>query len=81
MDLKAWSIDGKDSWFFKKDQAVIGAMADLGVHKADLLRFILGEEIIEVAAFIETSAKKETVLTICRLYFTNGEWYYWDTCC
>ena len=35
-------------------------MGDLGVHKADLLRFLLGEEIIEVGAFAETSAKKET---------------------
>ena len=23
---EGWSIDGKDSWFFKKNQAVIGAM-------------------------------------------------------
>lgn len=56
---EGWSIDGKDSWFFKKSEAGIGAMADLGVHKADLLRFLLGEEIIEVAGFVETSAKKE----------------------
>ncbi|MBO1914739.1 Gfo/Idh/MocA family oxidoreductase, partial [Microvirga sp. 3-52] len=49
-----WSVDGADSWFFKKDQAFIGAMGDLGVHKADLLRFLLGEEFVEVAGFIET---------------------------
>src|SRR5699024_6823151 len=32
----SWSIDGKDSWFFNKEEAFIGAMGDLGVHKADL---------------------------------------------
>ncbi|MFY4773654.1 Gfo/Idh/MocA family protein [Metabacillus sp. RGM 3146] len=52
-----WSVDGKDSWFFQKDKAFIGAMGDLGVHKTDLLRYVLGEEIAEVGAFVETSAK------------------------
>ncbi|MGP7817435.1 Gfo/Idh/MocA family protein [Niallia sp. 01092] len=52
-----WSVEGKEGWFFKKEQAFIGAMGDLGVHKADLLRYILGEEFVEVAAFVETSAK------------------------
>ncbi|MFS0592436.1 Gfo/Idh/MocA family oxidoreductase [Cytobacillus horneckiae] len=57
---ESWSADGKESWFFKKDQAFIGAMGDLGVHKADLLRFLLGEEFVEVASFVETSAKENT---------------------
>ncbi|WP_088103256.1 Gfo/Idh/MocA family protein [Halalkalibacter urbisdiaboli] len=57
---EGWSADGKESWFFKKDQAFIGAMGDLGVHKTDLLRFILGEEFVEVGAFVETSAKENT---------------------
>ncbi|WP_142388719.1 Gfo/Idh/MocA family protein, partial [Bacillus thuringiensis] len=45
-----WSVDGKESWFFKKDEAFLGAMGDLGVHKADLIRYILNEEITEVGA-------------------------------
>lgn len=53
-----WSADGRDSWFFKKEQAFIGAMGDLGVHKVDLLRYVLGEEFVEVASFVETSAKE-----------------------
>ncbi|MGE7119442.1 Gfo/Idh/MocA family protein [Peribacillus sp. NPDC046944] len=56
---ETWSVDGENSWFFKKDQAVIGAMGDLGVHKADLLRYVLGEEFVEVGAFVETSAKQQ----------------------
>lgn len=54
---EGWSIDGKDSWFFEKEKAYIGAMGDLGVHKTDLIRYLLGEEIVEVGAFIETTAK------------------------
>lgn len=54
---EGWSADGEDSWFFKKNEAFLGAMGDLGVHKTDLLRFLLGEEFVEVGAFVETSAK------------------------
>ncbi|WP_078548569.1 Gfo/Idh/MocA family protein [Litchfieldia alkalitelluris] len=54
---EGWSVDGKESWFFNKEKAFIGAMGDLGVHKTDLLRYVLGEEIVEVGAFVETSAK------------------------
>ncbi|GAA0337260.1 Gfo/Idh/MocA family oxidoreductase [Oceanobacillus oncorhynchi subsp. oncorhynchi] len=55
---EGWSADGKDSWFFKKDEAFIGAMGDLGVHKADLVRYLLQDEFVEVGAFVETSAKE-----------------------
>ncbi|WP_226701216.1 Gfo/Idh/MocA family protein [Priestia aryabhattai] len=54
---EGWSVDGKESWFFKKDEAFIGAMGDLGVHKTDMLRYILSEEIVEVGAFVESNAK------------------------
>jgi len=55
---EGWSADGKDSWFFKKDEAFIGAMGDLGVHKADLVRYLLQDEFVEAGAFVETSAKE-----------------------
>ena len=70
-----WSVEGEDSWFFKKDEAFIGAMGDLGVHKADLLRFLLGEEFVEVAGFIETSAKENTDVddnAVCILKTESG---------
>lgn len=53
-----WSIDGAKSWFFKKDAAVMGVCGDLGVHKADLMRFLLGEEIVRVGGIIKTRDKK-----------------------
>jgi predicted dehydrogenase len=72
---EGWSADGENSWFFKKEEAFIGAMGDLGVHKTDLLRFILGEEFVEVGAFIETSAKANADVddtAVCVLKTENG---------
>ena len=54
-----WSQDqGAHTWFFKKREAFVGSMGDLGVHKTDLIRWLLGEEIVEAAAFVETMAKE-----------------------
>ncbi|MEO1236670.1 MAG: Gfo/Idh/MocA family oxidoreductase [Planctomycetota bacterium] len=53
-----WSVDGAKSWFFKKAQAVMGVNGDLGIHKADLMRFLLGEEFTHVGGFIDTLDKK-----------------------
>jgi predicted dehydrogenase len=53
-----WSQDkGPHTWFFKKDMAYVGSMGDLGVHKTDLIRWLLGEEVKEVGAFVETLDK------------------------
>ncbi|MDJ1153225.1 Gfo/Idh/MocA family oxidoreductase [Macrococcus caseolyticus] len=58
---ESWSVDGKDSWFFDKKRAFIGAMGDLGVHKIDLMHYLLGENFVEVGAMIETSEKDADV--------------------
>lgn len=50
---ESWSIEGATGWFFDKKQAFVGTMGDLGVHKADLIRWMIGEEIVEVGAFVE----------------------------
>ncbi|PTX49147.1 putative dehydrogenase [Melghirimyces profundicolus] len=57
---EGWSVEGPGGWFFRKEQAFVGAMGDLGVHKADLLRWLLDDEIDEVGAFIGTLEKEET---------------------
>lgn len=55
---ETWSIDaGKNSWFFDKKRAAMGAMADLGVHKTDLIQYLLGENIVETTAEIATLDK------------------------
>lgn len=57
---EGWSVDGKESWFFRKDEAAMGAMGDLGVHKSDLIRWLLDDEVSEVVGFIGTLDKKDT---------------------
>ncbi|MEK8132180.1 Gfo/Idh/MocA family oxidoreductase [Paenibacillus filicis] len=57
---EGWSIDGRESWFFRKPEAVMGAMGDLGVHKSDLIRWLLNDEVADVAAFVETRHKEGT---------------------
>ncbi|TSB45489.1 Gfo/Idh/MocA family protein [Alkalicoccobacillus porphyridii] len=57
----AWSVQGDTSWFFDRSKAFVGAMGDLGVHKIDLIRWLLSEEVTEVAAFVETLDKQGDV--------------------
>ncbi len=57
---ETWSIDpGKGSWFFDKSKAAMGAMADLGIHKTDLIQFLLGENVVETTAVVTTLDKKD----------------------
>lgn len=72
---EGWSVDGRNSWFFRKNEAFIGAMGDLGVHKTDLVRYLLGEEIVEVGAFVNTLAKENTDVddnAVCILKSESG---------
>ncbi len=55
----SWSIDsGPGTWFFKKKEAIMGVCGDLGIHKADLMRYLLQEEITDVSAMITTQDKR-----------------------
>lgn len=57
---ETWSIDpGKSVWFFDKKQAVMGAMADLGIHKTDLVQYLTGSRVAEVIAYLGTLDKKD----------------------
>ncbi|MCA1033987.1 MULTISPECIES: Gfo/Idh/MocA family protein [Bacillus] len=72
---EGWSADGKDSWFFRKSEAFIGAMGDLGVHKTDLIRYLLGEEITQAGAFVEASSKENSDVddtAVCILKTESG---------
>ena len=61
-------------WFFTQAQSTSGALGDLGVHKADILRFLLGSEVTEVAAFTGTLQKQAEVNdnAVLLLRFENG---------
>ncbi|MDF2524605.1 MAG: dehydrogenase, partial [Clostridiales bacterium] len=57
---ETWSIEpGKGVWFFSKEKAVLGAMADLGIHKTDLILYLTGQQIVETTAYLGTIDKKD----------------------
>lgn len=56
---ETWSISpGKNVWFFDKKRAVMGAMADLGVHKTDLIQYLTGQRVIRTTARLVTLDKR-----------------------
>ena len=72
---EGWSVDGRESWFFRKEEALMGAMGDLGVHKSDLIRWLLDDEVAQVAAFVGTLHKEGTDIddnATCLLRMKSG---------
>ena len=56
---ETWAINpGKNVWFFDKKKAAMGAMADLGVHKTDLIQFLTGERVVRTTARLVTLDKR-----------------------
>lgn len=49
----------KGTWFFNKRQSILGVAGDLGIHKIDLIRYILEDEIEYVTAMEGTLDKKD----------------------
>lgn len=57
---ETWSVDpGKNTWFFDKNRAAMGAMADLGIHKTDLVQFLTGQKVIRTTARVTTLDKRD----------------------
>ncbi|MBD5549742.1 MAG: Gfo/Idh/MocA family oxidoreductase [Lachnospiraceae bacterium] len=57
---ETWSITpGRNTWFFDKSKAAMGAMADLGIHKTDLIQFLLGQKVVRTTAKFKTLDKRD----------------------
>ena len=57
---ETWSVDpGLNTWFFDKSRAAMGAMADLGIHKTDLIQFLTGQQVVRTTARVTTLDKKD----------------------
>lgn len=57
---ETWSIDpGKNTWFFDSKKAVMGVMADLGIHKTDLIQYLTSEKVVETTAYLATLNKRD----------------------
>lgn len=49
---ESWGVNKSNStWFFKKARSYSGVAGDLGIHKIDLIHYLLNDEIAEVHAF------------------------------
>ena len=56
---ETWSINpGKGTWFFDRSKAAMGAMADLGIHKTDLVRYLLDQDVVRTTARLATLDKR-----------------------
>ncbi len=56
---ETWSVMGRNTWFFDQNRAAMGAVLDLGVHKTDLIQYLLDDYVAEVKAFVVTLDKKD----------------------
>ena len=57
---ETWSVDpGKNTWFFDKSRAAMGAMADLGIHKTDLIQYLTGQQVVRTTARVTTLDKRD----------------------
>lgn len=57
---ETWSVDpGKSVWFFDKTRSGMGAMADLGIHKTDLIQFLTGQRVVRTTARVLTLDKRD----------------------
>jgi predicted dehydrogenase len=66
---KAWAPDA--TWFFDKELAGGGALLDLGIHVADLIRTVVGDDVVDVAGMLYGEGAVEDAGTAL-LRFANG---------
>ncbi|WP_407270790.1 Gfo/Idh/MocA family protein [Radiobacillus sp. PE A8.2] len=49
---ESWGVDKSNAtWFFKKERSHSGVAGDLGIHKIDLIHYLLSDEVEDVHAF------------------------------
>ena len=66
---KAWAPDA--TWFFDAELAGGGALLDLGIHMADLIRAVTADDVVEVAGMLYGDGAVEDA-GIALLRFANG---------
>ncbi|MBQ9889156.1 MAG: Gfo/Idh/MocA family oxidoreductase [Bacteroidales bacterium] len=55
-----WSVDpGRNTWFFDRSKAAFGVMADLGIHKTDLIQYLIGQNVIASTSRLLTLDKTD----------------------
>jgi UDP-N-acetylglucosamine 3-dehydrogenase len=70
---ESWT-GSSDTWWLKKSLAGGGALYDVGIHAVDLIRYLTGKEVVEVAAFcgaLERDIQTEDN-AVCIMRFSDG---------
>jgi len=58
---ETWSVDGgSNTWFFDKNRSKYGAIFDLGVHKIDLVQYLVDSSVTSVSAKLATLDKRNS---------------------
>lgn len=58
---ETWSVDGgANTWFFDKNKSKYGAIFDLGVHKIDLVQYLIDSPVSAVTAKLATLDKRDS---------------------
>lgn len=58
---ETWSVDGgSNTWFFDKNKSKYGAIFDLGVHKIDLVQYLINSPVSAVTAKLATLDKRNS---------------------
>ncbi|KRM97440.1 oxidoreductase domain protein [Liquorilactobacillus aquaticus DSM 21051] len=58
---ETWSVDpGANTWFFDKNKAKFGAIFDLGVHKLDLMLYLLDSHVTSAFSILATLDKRDS---------------------
>ena len=62
------------AWFFSARDGVLGALGDLGIHKVDLLRYLLADEVVDVFGRTAILSKRSEVNdnAVLSLRFESG---------
>ncbi|GAA0591692.1 Gfo/Idh/MocA family oxidoreductase [Virgibacillus siamensis] len=77
-----WGVNKtKSTWFFKKDRSNLGVAGDLGIHKIDLLQYLLDDQVALVSSFQGTLDKVDELgkpIEVCdnivsNLKMSNGQ--------
>jgi len=77
-----WSIDKRNIWFFDQKRSAYGALFDLGIHKIDLMQYLLDEPVCSAFAVTATRDKKGAENqpipvednALCMLHMKGGSW-------
>ncbi|KAA0546269.1 Gfo/Idh/MocA family oxidoreductase [Bacillus sp. BGMRC 2118] len=57
---ETWGVNKSNStWFFKRERSGLGVAGDLGIHKIDLIQFLLDDQVSQVNAFQGALNKKD----------------------